>query len=251
MTRPNHVFLAWQCEKTRNIIPVGRLLARGSEGYEFSYIRSVGRAQQLGFGPLVSFPDLDVTYRSDTLPALFSNRVMPQSRPDYPAFVSELGLTKDANVLQVLGRSGGRRATDELEVFSPPTEKSDGTSEMYILVRGVRHVPGAEEAISDLKPGQRLLLLRDEQNTHGTHAKLLRTDGTELVGFLPDYLAQELDRRSNAGLNDLSVTVEKVNPPPTPVHHRLLCRITFPTSDVLFKGDEYAPIGAGASTEAA
>lgn len=251
MNPPNHVYLAWQCAKTRNIVPVGRLLDLGSDGYEFSYIRSVERAQRLGFGPLVSFPDLDVTYRSDSLPALFSNRVMPLSRPDYPAFVSELGLTKDANVLQVLGRSGGRRTTDELEVFSPPTEMANGTSEMYVLVRGVRHVPGAEKAIENLQPGQRLLVLSDEQNDHGTHAKLLRTDGTELVGYLPDYLAQALDLRDEAGLSDLLVTVEKVNPPPAPVHHRLLCRVTFPTSGVLFRGDEYAPIGAGASIEAA
>lgn len=193
--------------------------------------------------PLVSFPDLDVTYRSDSLPALFSNRVLPLSRPDYPAFVSELGLTKDANVLQVLSRSGGRRATDEMEVFSPPTETADGTSEMHILVRGVRHVEGAEEAIENLCTGQRLLVLRDEQNPHGTHAKLLRTDGgTKLVGYLPDYLAQALDLRDEAGLSDLFVTVEKVNPPPAPLHHRLLCRVTFPTSGVLFKGATTRPL---------
>jgi hypothetical protein len=122
---------------------------------------------------------------------------------------------------------------------------------VYVLVRGVRHVKGAEDAIAGLEPGQRLLVLRDEQNPHGRHAKLLRTDGTELVGYLPDYLAQELDRRENAPIEQLVVTVEKVNPPPAPVHHRLLCRVQFPTADSLFKGDDYASIGIGATAVAA
>ncbi len=248
---PNQVFLAWQCAATRKIIPVGRLLVLGSGGYEFSYIQSVHRAERMGFGPLVSFPELETVYRSKSLPALFKNRVMPTSRPDFPAFVSELGLNAGASAIEVLGRSGGRRATDELEVFSPPVDLPGGTSEMYVLVRGVRHVKGAEDAIADLEPGQRLLVLRDEQNPHAVHAKLLRTDGTELVGYLPDYLAQELDRRENATIQDLRVTVEKVNPPPAPVHHRLLCRVDFPTADSLFKGDDYAPIGEGAASAAA
>lgn len=248
---PNQVFLAWQCAATRKIIPVGRLLVLGSGGYEFSYIQSVRRAELMGFGPLVSFPELETVYRSKSLPALFKNRVMPTSRPDFPSFVSELGLNAGASAIEVLGRSGGRRATDELEVFSPPVDLPGGRSEMYVLVRGVRHVKGAEDAIAGLEPEQRLLVLRDEQNPHAVHAKLLRTDGTELIGYLPDYLAQELDRREHASLKDLLVTVEKVNPPPAPVHHRLLCRVEFPTTDTLFKGDDYSPIGVGATSAAA
>lgn len=247
----NQVFLAWQCAATRKIIPVGRLLVLGSGGYEFCYIQSVRRAQAKGFGPLVSFPELETVYRSKSLPALFKNRVMPISRPDYPSFVSELGLDAAPSAIEVLGRSGGRRATDELEVFSPPSDLPGGTSEMYVLVRGVRHVKGAEDAITGLSPGQRLLVLRDEQNPHAVHAKLLRTDGTELVGYLPDYLAQELDRREDASIQDLRVMVEKVNPPPAPVHHRLLCRVEFPTADSLFKGEDYEPIGVGATPVAA
>lgn len=247
---PNHVFLAWQCPQTRKIVPIGWLLALNG-GYEFSYIGSVRHAQSLGFGPLVSFPDLEMVYRSKALPALFKNRVMPASRPDFPAFVSELGLGTGASPIEVLSRSGGRRATDEFELFSPPAERPDGKSEMYVLVRGVRHVRGAEEAIAGLVPGQRLLVLRDEQNPHAMHAKLLRTDGTELVGYLPDYLAQELDGPGKPSLKELFVTVEKVNPPPAPVHHRLLCRVEFPTTDSLFKGADYAPIGIGATSVAA
>jgi hypothetical protein len=106
-------------------------------------------------------------------------------------------------------------------------------------------------SITKLSPGERLLVLRDEQNPHASHAKLLRTNRTELVGYLPDYLARELELRANPALADVTVTVEKINPPPAPVHHRLLCRVEFPKSDSFFSGDDFESIGVGATTVAA
>jgi hypothetical protein len=229
---------------------VGRLVSLDSGRYEFSYIRAVIEAQQCGFCPLVSFPELNVVYRSAQLPALFSNRVMPKARPDYPEFVTELGLLLDVSPLELMGRSGGRRVTDDLEVFSPPSRGTSGELGQFILVRGVRHVPHAEEAILSLQAGERLLVLRDEQNPHAPHARLLRTDGKELVGYLPDYLAIELNQ---LGLNsaELTVTVERINPEPSPVSHRVLCRVDFPSDWRLFAGERYQPLAEGATLVAA
>lgn len=250
MTSPNHVFLAWQCSESRRIMPIGRLVSLGEQGYEFSYIRAVSQAQELGFQALVAFPELNVIYRSAQLPALFSNRVMPMSRPDYPAFVSELGLAPGARAIDVLGRSGGRRTTDELEIFNTPTKLDGGLQEMHFLARGVRHIPGAENTITTLNPGDQLLVLRDEQNPHAPHARLLRTSDTKLVGFLPDYLALELTTAA-VEPTALVVTVEKANLAPTPVHHRLLCKAQLPSKHVLFAGDEYLPLVSGATPVAA
>ena len=43
---PKVLFVAWQDAKSRQIIPVGRLL-RLPDGFEFAYIGSVKRAQEL------------------------------------------------------------------------------------------------------------------------------------------------------------------------------------------------------------
>lgn len=247
----DHVFLAWRCRQSPRIFPIGRLLSFDGGGFEFAYVHAVEEAQQHGFRSLVSFPDLGVVYRSKTLPALFSNRVMRTTRPDYPAFVSELGLEPDAPVLEVLGRSGGRRVTDSLEVFSPPVQRADGTFEMHSLVRGVSHIPAAEDAIAALRPGERLLLMKDEQNPFGAHARLLRTTEPRLVGFLPDYLARELDSLGAIDPSAVAVTVEKVNLPPAPTQHRLLCRIQLPGGRTLFRGERYAPLPADATPVAA
>ena len=252
MTNLNHVFLAWQCHASRKIMPVGRLVSLGESGFEFSYIRAARQAEPYGFAPLVSFPDLMKVYRSATLPALFSNRVMPTSRPDYPTFVRELGLREDATPLDVLQRSGGRRATDELEVFGRPGLDDSGFAYMHLLVRGVRHVPHAEAAIARLQVGERLLIVKDEQNSHSSYARILRTkDPAALVGYLPDYLALELDKLDVDVTSGVTVTVEQVNAPPAPVHHRLLCKLQLPAKHALFDGDEYLPISSDATDVAA
>lgn len=248
MTAHPYIFLAWQCPTTRKILPVGRLVDLGAEGYEFSYIRAVEAAKAAGFRPLLSFPSLDEIYRSRELPPLFSNRVMPASRPDYPAFVSELGLPRDVGPLELMERSGGRRATDELEVFAPPRRAADG-SHMHVLVRGIRHIPGAEEAVASVNVGEQLLVLRDGQNAHAGHARLLRTGEVRPVGYLPDYLAQELERIGAP--RDPLVTVVQVNPPPVTVHHRLLCRVDLPASVSLFQSEDYLPLSPEATRVAA
>lgn len=244
------VYLAWQCPATRAILPVGRLVKHARNDYEFAYIRAVRRAQELGFEALVSFPDLNATYRSADLPPLFHNRVMRSSRPDYPAFVAELGLATDAGPLPQMARSGGRRTTDELEVFAPPARLPDGRWETDILIRGVRHVPHAEDAVSKLAVGDRLLVMTDFQKEQGAEALVLRTIQQEFVGYLPAYLARELAGQSSEIAQALAVTVAKINPHPANVHHRLLCRVEFPPEISLFSSDEYLPLVANGSVAA-
>jgi hypothetical protein len=250
MTQPLRVFLAWQCPKTRAILPIGRLVELGKADYEFCYIRAVRRAEEHGFGPLISFPHLDGVYRSAELPPVFHNRVMRKSRPDFPAFVSELLLPVDVGPLPLMARSGGRRVTDELEVFGPPEEGRAGHPEMHVLVRGVRHLPHAEGVIGALTVGERLFVMRDLQNEAGEHALMLRTESKVPVGYLPDYLAREFTGALCDRAADLTITVAKVNPAPSPVHHRLLCHVAFPAGMRVFQSDEYQPLVAGASVAA-
>lgn len=244
------VFLAWQNPNSRKVLPVGRLVQLGPRDFEFAYIQAALDAQADDFAPLVSFPDFDRVYRGEELPALFRNRVLSRSRPDYPEYIKQLGLEEDASPLDQMVRSGGRRVTDTLEVFAAPTPLPNGGWHQYLLVRGVRYLPDAEGAISDLKEGEQLLVMRDEQNDAGAHARLLRTDGTRLVGFLPDYFALEMEGQQ-IDSSKLRVTVERVNPPPALVQQRLLCRVEYTGTQRLFTGDKYQPIADGATTVAA
>jgi hypothetical protein len=249
---PNILFVSWQDEVSRRIVPIGRLLRLG-DGYEFGYIKAIEDAETLGFQALLSFPKLDAVYRSAALPPLFENRVMPRSRQDFPEHIAQLALDMEqAEPFTVLARTGGRRLTDRLEVFAPPVASGDSVEGVF-LARGIRHVPGAEIAVAKLQPMDRLLVLADLQNAASRLALALRSSHCEMLGYVPDYLAEELGLL-NADPTHLKVTALKVNPDPAPVHHRLLCHFAYPVAfggADLFRGPRYAPVSRHATSLAA
>lgn len=249
MKRPDSqlLFVAWQDAASGQIIPVGRLL-RLEQGYEFAYIASVRKAEALGFAPLVTFPELASVYRSAQLPPLFSNRLMSASRRDFAEHLQRLGMSEsEAEPFTILARSAGRRETDKLEVFAPPQVVGD-IAEGVFLVRGLRHIPGAEAAAEQLQQGARLFVMVDVQNEVNPAALALRTERRELLGYVPDYLARELANHDLPG-SLLQVEVKQVNPAPAPVHHRLLCQFKYSQQGgpELFTGADYQPVSSVAT----
>jgi hypothetical protein len=251
MKSPVVLFLAWQEPVTRKILPIARLLKHNGD-YEFAYINAVEEATRLGFHPLLTFPDLDEVYITGELPPLFTNRLMPRTRPDFAGYLGELGLSVElAEPFAVLARSGGRRETDSLEVFSAPLSCADGY-EGFFLARGVRHLPESEIALASQKPGDRLYVMADVQNEANSAALLLRTASKHAVGYVPDHLANEL-HSANADLTTVEVAVSRVNPPPAPQLHRLLCHFSCPAplGERLYRGHRYRPRSARATQSAA
>lgn len=90
--------------------------------------------------------------------------------------------------------------------------------------------------------------MEDVQNEVNAAALALRTKRCELLGFVPDYLAQELARH-DLPARLLTIEVRRVNPAPGPVHHRLLCHFQYPDhgDPVLFAGAEYQPLSSMAT----
>lgn len=240
------LFVAWQDAASRKILPVGRLL-RATDGYEFVYIEAVREALKLGFSPLMTFPKLDVVYRSVALPPLFSNRLMSASREDFPEHLQRLGLDVDEREpFTILARSSGRRETDKLEVFAPP-QTTGGAARGLFLVRGLRHTSGGEAAAEHLQPEDSLVVTADTENAANPAALTLSNRDGEKLGFVPDYLAQELADRELQG-DLLKVTVARISLPPAPVHHRVLCRFEYPVKDGdLFTGPRYQPLSGAVS----
>lgn len=251
MKSPTVLFVAWQEPGSRRILPIARLLKHNGD-YEFAYINAVEDAVQLGFQPLLTFPDLAGVYITRELPPLFTNRLMPRTRPDFAGYLGELGLSvEQAEPFAVLARSGGRRETDSLEVFSAPLPCAEG-HEGFFLARGVRHVPQSEAALASQAPGEKLFVMADVQNEANPAALLLRTAAKHAVGYVPDHLANEL-RDASADLTTVLVTVSRVNPPPAPMLHRLLCHFSCPRAlgEQLYRGRRYLPLSARATQTAA
>jgi hypothetical protein len=185
--------------------------------------------------------DLNAEYFSKDLFPLFRNRLLHASRSEYPDYVRWLDLENENNdPLLLLGRSGGKRATDFLCVFPEPD--AQGEYSVYFFSHGLRYLDRINlEGIARLQTGDILRLKREDHNEHDRFALMLETDEILKVGYCPRYLNRELGRMQEA--TTIRLVVEKVNPE-APLHFRLLCRTIFylPEGIDLFASEEYQPL---------
>lgn len=235
MGKINRLYVAWQEPQSRRYFPVACLNSLEppqSAGYEFLYTKGAKEAREYGFQPFLPFNDLEKTYRSAELFPFFSNRLLPRSREDYDVCSRNLGLsTVDASPVEILARSGGRRATDSVEVFAPPQvqdtpENGHRVLEYFFLAHGLRHFRQcAQDMVNQgLKKGAPLFIMRDLQNVVDQGALVLRTGDYCCVGFLPRYLVGEISELV-CRESTLEFRLEQLNPPPAPIQQRMLCRL--------------------------
>ncbi len=242
------LYVAWQDSDSRAIEPVGRLdrlRGAGEVIYEFRYLLRSNRID--GFRPFLSFPDLNRIYRSKYLFPFFENRLMARSRADYAGFVRTLGLETDADPFEVLARSEGRRQTDKIEVFPEPTIVGQA-AQCHFLIHGVRHIPGADDAVDSLEIGDQLFVLPDPQNPFDCHAVMLRDGNFHLLGWMPRHLT-ELIRGPLADIGPaaMDIRVEHIGARNGPIHLRVLCGLQVRWPEMRpwpFSGPEFEVIAA-------
>ncbi len=228
------------------ISPVGLLTRRASatgEAYSFSYLKIAENLD--GFSPLPGLPDLHRIYEEDELFPVFRKRQMPRQRSDYPEYVEALGLTTESDPFEVMARNEGRKMTDRIEVFAPPSRADDGRLTTLFFVRGIRHLDGAGNAVSELKPGDKLLMKDDPSNQVNSRAILINTRNQARVGWVPDYLVDTIhELRDFTGSDSIQITAEHVNHPTVAPYMRLICRLNAPWPDGYepLSGPEFQPI---------
>lgn len=141
--------------------------------------------------------------------------------------------------MQLLARSGGERATDDLYVFAHPEINHQGEMEMFFLSNGLRYLsPESLKRIEQLITGDQLALRRETENEHNCIASLLETGEQIKVGYCPRYLSRDLCKIIDK--TTVKLTVERLNHD-APIQFRLLCKAVFslPTELSLFSGSEY------------
>jgi hypothetical protein len=222
------LFVAYQDTASRTWTPVARLTHDGKL-YHFSYTR--GAKNLPNFVPFGRMNELDAEYVSEQIFPLFANRLLPKSRPEYQDYLNWLGLDGVSHdVLEELGRTGGLRATDSLELIPCPEPNSSNWYEVYFFCRGLRHLTAESQARSlTLSRGEQLYLAQDIQNANDGMALLLRTgDPVTLVGYVPRFYSVEFSSLIKmAGVDAPKVTVEKVNAD-APIQYRVLCKFSAP-----------------------
>ena len=247
------LFVAWRSERTSTIHPVGRLLRcerHPGPFWEYAYVQGVREAEADGFAPSPEFSRIDSVYGSLNLFPLFQNRTMPASRPDYADHVGRVGLPVHASEpLLILSRTGGRRPTDKIEVFGLPAFDPRLDAFVYrFFLRGVRHIGGAEQRIERLRPDEELIVRPDPLNASDALAVAIDNRESQALGYVPRCLLDDLHALRKGG-SQLHAFVDRRNPPPAPVHERLLCRLaaTAIPDFVPFASASYQPVSLEAT----
>lgn len=240
------LFLAWQDPASRRWFPIGKLSHDGKL-YHFEYLQGALEARQdAEFQPLLSFPDFYQNYGSPELFPLFANRLLRPSRPDYTDFVKWLNIPEQQDdPIALLARSGGKRTTDAFEVFPCPERDEQGRYHIHFFAHGLRYMPSeSQQHIQTLQVGSELSVMHDVQNPVDSRALILRTSDHHNVGFCPRYLVQDFFELISKFPDQVNISVERINPPPTPLQFRLLCNLTADWSEDFhpFSSSAYQPI---------
>jgi len=223
---PEHdsVYLAWQDPSSREWHVVG-LLSESSEGYVFNYTN--GAKNSVRFIPFSGMSELDKTYISKELFPFFKNRLLSPKRPEYPRFIQWLKLDSgQATPINVLGRSGAMRTTDQLQMFKKIYVQDNGEFEHIFFAHGLGHLSSsAQKRVSSLLEGERLFLTLDCQNSYDKCAVLIRAENpAEIVGYCPRYIARDIGGLIKFDSGSVKITVESLSDD-APVNYKLMCKI--------------------------
>lgn len=237
--------LSWQNSKTREWFPVARI-SKIKENYFFRYTHGALRAKESGFQGLAGFVDFNKTYESDTVFPVFQNRIMNKSRRDRDDFLSWIGLNEgNYSQFEELARTGGIKATDNLQLYPIPSKTSNDRYVVQFFVHGVSHLPdNYKDRTNKLSKGERLYLCADLQNEQDSNALLLRTsDPVELVGYVPKFFAEDFKILFNSSQDDFFLHVVKLNLD-APEQLRLLCEIscTWPEGFRSLRSELFQPL---------
>ena len=223
------LFLAWQDKgASRQWFPIGRLDADvEKEQYQFRYTGGAKRAEQAGFPLLVEFPWLEKNYESSKLFAMFSNRVMWPSRPDFPKYLKSLALTEDSDPIDMMAVSGGRRVTDFYEVFPLIVKQPDGDFACRFFLHGGRHVSqSAQERLGRLEEDETLYLALEVTNPLRELAVQIQTTDYQMVGWSPRYLAHDLAMALAQSPGSCLARAVRVNPVAVASEERVLVELS-------------------------
>lgn len=233
----DHLLVAMQDGASRGWHAVG-FLSKHDDGWSFDYLaRAVNQAW---FSPLFGFPQVGHSYRSEHLFPFFSQRLMSARRPDRPAYLEALALGPDASSFDVLARSGGRRAGDNVELLPVPSVTASGDTCSFFLVHGIRYAQGAGDAISRLRSHDPLILRDEPSNPVDPRAMIVSSVTGDSLGWVPAPLLHYVRDVRESG--EHALTVVRASGPEVGKDLRLLVCLAgrYRKSQPPFTGPEWA-----------
>jgi hypothetical protein len=245
------LFVSWQAPESRRIYPVARLTRVPSGEFELAYIHAALEAERQGFRGLPGFHDLSEVYLNPQLPSLFEARAASRGRRlrlegEFELAGEPANDALDAAPITLLLPRPANASPERLEAFAPPLPGGKGTYCGIFVIRGVGRVPGSAALVERLAANEALEIVPEPSNRYNANALLVsRADGSAL-GYVPDYLANELSRFPNAAarLRVRPVAVHRLNFPPAEPLYQVSCRYECDEAlgRALFRSPAYEPL---------
>lgn len=245
MNNYDSVYLAWQAPDSREWHVVGKLTKKDDK-YIFKYTQ--GALSSKKFIAFSGMDDLSRVYVSNEIFPLFKNRLLSPKRPEYSKFIDWLQLPTDqVTPINILGRSGAARITDQLQMFKKIKLDNERRFEHKFFAHGIGWLnQSAQDRVNSLNSGEKLYLCIDCQNEHDDNAIVIRTkEPHEIVGFCPRYISKYLIPLLMNDSDSIEITVDKITNS-APLNYKLLCTIHGYADEKfgpdIMNGKEFTPI---------
>jgi hypothetical protein len=178
--------------------------------------------------PLASFPDFHKQYESEELFPLFRNRVLAVDREDFAEYLRLLDLQpEEADPLEILALTEGRRQTDNLEVFPKISRTAEGGFRCRFFLHGWRHVSEtARQRLLSIQKEETLRVALELNNPATQLALQLQTADYHMIGWTPRYLVADLFKAIETSSEKIQARIVKINPNPAPSQQRVLVEMS-------------------------
>lgn len=189
----DYIYLVWKEPITRRNYVVGELSKNGQ--YEFKYGYEINEAIEKGFEPLISFQDINRTYKRDTLFPTFTSRLPDRKRRGLEKILLKYGL-KEYDAYKLLKRSGARLPIDNIEFIDPIPEESEEDIKRVFYVAGSRHYIDCKnnfcQTTINVQVGEELRLQLDVENEYDKYAIKILDTNSNILGYIPRYYSKNL-----------------------------------------------------------
>lgn len=217
------LFLIWREPASRAQYRIGELSYDGFN-YHFRYdVEGVVVAERHGFSlprlPLSrAFKELDKKYTSKELFPAIAHRLPDPRRPDYTQLLERFKLQPGNHPFEILRRTRGRLATDELSFEEAPVPTANG-QRIDCYVAGWRFYSG-DTIIDRLVVGAPVQLKHDDTNQYDPSAVAVYASTGEVLGYVPVFHSNIVAHALSTNRR-VTATIAEINPPPASTSDRV------------------------------
>lgn len=207
----DYLYLIWKEPVSRRNYIIGELSKNGK--YEFRYSYEINKAIDVGFKPLVSFPDIDKPYTSEVLFPSLASRLPDKKRADIDEILLKYKLS-EYNEYQLLKNSGARVPYDNF-LFIDPIFPSDEKITRIFYLSGPRHYIGCQgedcnKVDFDIVKDEKVFLHPEPENEYDKQAIMVKNKNDKLLGYIPRYYCDSILKKIANG-NDYQCSVLNFN----------------------------------------